>query len=181
MKNLLYTLVVFACFCFAACKKHHDPQPDNPYGLPNATQSGKNTLGFLLNGKPWTPQGFNGTANLSIDFDKGVNNGIFGISTYRILSNDNRQYFGLSVSDSLNFISTPKTYQLGNNSLFGVYFSNNSCTFDYFDNAIIRNGILTLTKLDRTNRIVSGIFNATISKSGCETISITEGRFDMKY
>lgn len=177
MKKLLFIIGVFTCFCFAKCEKD---KPDSN-GLPPATQDGRNTLGFMLNGQPWTPQGFNGTANLSIDFDPGVNNGVFSISAYRIITSTNREYFGIGVNDSINYITPPKTYQLGSNSLFGVYFSNNNCTYDYFDNSITKTGLLTITKLDRTNRIISGTFNATLSKSGCTTIQITDGRFDMKF
>ncbi|MFN4008293.1 MAG: hypothetical protein ACK4HE_12375 [Chitinophagaceae bacterium] len=177
MKKLLFSLFILTTFCFAKCEK--DKIDFN--GLPTATQEGKNTLGFLLNGQPWTPKGFNGTANLSIDFDPGLRNGIFSISAYRIISNNDRSYFGIGVNDSINTLTPPKTYSLGNNSLYGIYFSDNNCTFDYFDNTITRTGMLTITKLDRTNRIISGTFNATVSKNGCTIISITEGRFDMKF
>ena len=177
MKNLFLLLIVSCLFINAKCRK--DNMDSN--GLPPATQEGKNTLGFLLNGQVWTPQGNNGTANLSIDFDSGINNGIFNISAYRIITSPNREYFGIGVKDSLNFITASKTYQLGNNTLYGAYFSNNNCTFDYFDNTISRSGTLTITKLDRTNRIIAGTFSASLSKTGCTTIQITDGRFDMKY
>lgn len=42
-------------------------------------------------------------------------------------------------------------------------------------------GSMTITKLDRTNRLIVGIFNATLSKAGCDTIKITNGRFDVKF
>jgi hypothetical protein len=39
-------------------------------GLPPATQTGANTLGFLLNGQPWTPKGLVGqSANLRVAYD----------------------------------------------------------------------------------------------------------------
>ncbi|MFZ6025669.1 MAG: hypothetical protein ACOYVG_14560 [Bacteroidota bacterium] len=52
MKTVLFALCIFTCFCFAKCRK--DKLGSN--GLPAATQEGKNTLGFLLNGQPWTPK-----------------------------------------------------------------------------------------------------------------------------
>lgn len=177
MKKITAAILVLSIFCFSQCKKN----VAYSNGLPPVTQEGKNTLGFMLNGQPWIPQGFNGTANLSIDFDPGINNGIFSISAYRITSSTNREYFGIGVKDSVNSITPLKSYQLGNGTLYGIYFSNNSCTFDYFDNAVNRSGILTITKLDRTKRIISGTFNATLSKAGCTTTQITNGRFDMKY
>ena len=45
MRKLLFAIAILSCFCFAECKKNkHRPPPDNPYGLPNATQEGKNIL-----------------------------------------------------------------------------------------------------------------------------------------
>ena len=96
MKKLIVASLIFTLFSFAKCNK--DKIDSN--GLPPATQEGKNTLGFLLNGQPWTPQGNNGTANLSIDFDAGLNNGIFSLSAYRIINSVNRQRFGLGVKDA---------------------------------------------------------------------------------
>jgi len=135
-----------------------------------------------LNGQPWTPKGFNGTANLSINVDFGFNEGVFGISSYRILNSNDKSYFGIGIKDSLNFISIPSSIDLSSNSVFVLSYSNNNCSTDYYDPNILRAGKLTITKFDKVNRIIAGIFNATLSKTGCtETFIITEGRFDMKY
>lgn len=175
--KLPITLTVLYClFCFAQCKKSNPASN----GLPAATQEGKNTLGFLLNGQPWKPQGSSITGNLSIDFDPNFNKGIFNIVAYDFNSPTQEQ-FTLGVRDSLNFISSiPTTYNLSQSSLYGITF-NKSC---YYFNQLIdvqSSGSLTITKLDRVNRIIAGTFNATLSKTGCPTITITEGRFDMKY
>jgi hypothetical protein len=178
MKTLLISIFISALFLNGRCRK--DNLDSN--GLPPATQSGKNTLGLLLNGQPWTPQGFNGTANLSIDVDLTFNNGIFGISAYRILSDSNRTYFGVGLKDSLNLLSIPATIQLTNQSLYGINFLKFPCAFYSSDSSTQASGSITISKLDRTNRIIAGTFSATLSMSGCaEIIQITEGRFDMKY
>jgi hypothetical protein len=157
-----------------ACRKHHT----DSNGLPPATQEGKNTLGFLLNGQPWTPQGFNGTANLSIDVDFSFNQGIFGISAYRLSSGE---HIGFGIEDSLNFVSFPNAFSLGKQTLYQFGFIANNCFIDYYDTSVYREGSLTITKLDKINRIISGTFSATLYKPGCDTIKITDGRFDMKY
>ena len=177
MKKTLYSFLILFIFCFAKCEK--DNIDSN--GLPPATQEGKNTLGFMLNGQPWTPQGFSGTGNLSIDFDSGVDNGVVGISGYRIITNNNREYFGIGIKDSLNFLSSPFTVTLSNVSLYRVRFENDDCSFFSTDNDTQLSGQITVSKLDRTNRIISGTFDATLSKTGCADIKITQGRFDMKY
>ncbi len=180
MKNLflsLITITVLSTLSCSSCKK----ETPNPNNLPPTTQTGANTLGFTLNGQPWTPQGNNGTANLSIDFDSGINNGVFGISAYRIPSNGNREYFGIGMKDSVNFYTAPFIISLSNSSLFRIRFENSNCSL--FSNDVNTNvtGTLSVNKLDKSARIISGTFNATLSTAGCDTIRITDGRFDMKF
>jgi len=181
-KIIIYLLAIITMVnSCSSCKK--DTLDSN--GLPAATQTGANTFGFLLNGQPWTPQGNNGTANLSIDVDFGFNNGIFTISSYKIVNNNSnsKQTFGVGISDSLNFITSyPKTFTITKNGVLGFSFlQRNGCSFDYFDTTITRTGSLTITKLDKTNRIIAGTFNAILSQQNCDTVKITEGRFDMKF
>ncbi len=49
---------------------------------------------------------------MSIDYDPGINNGIFSISAYAIQNNGSIQHFGLGISDSFNFVIAPKEYLL---------------------------------------------------------------------
>lgn len=39
---------------------------------------------------------------------------------------------------------------------------------------------MSITRFDLSMGIISGTFEFTLSKTGCETISITDGRFDAK-
>jgi hypothetical protein len=176
---------LLAClFIFAQCKKDKQSSTsDNPYGLPNATQEGKNTLGFLLNGVAWTPKGYNGTANLSIDFDEGVNNGIMGIVAYRTLSSADKTQFILGITDSLNFKLAPFTNYINTVSIGGLSFSTKDyCDILHADNTIFQEGKISILKLDRTAKIVSGTFEGRIFKQICgDTLKITLGRFDMSY
>lgn len=176
IKKIIIASLILSLFSFAKC---HKDKPDSN-GLPAATQEGKNTLGFLLNGQPWTPQGNNGTANLSIDMDFGFNQGVFGISSYRRISSSS-EHIGFGIKDSLSFIQIPATLVLDKNSLYQFGISTNNCAIDYYDSSVYRNGSLTLNKLDKVNRIVSETFNAILYKNGCDTIKITNGRFDMKF
>jgi len=181
MKRLtLIPITLATCFLLSSsqCKKNKS-DADYVYGLPPATQQGKNTLGFLLNGEPWTPKAYRNRANLSIDIDFSYNNGIFSISAYDFSSTVAQQFI-IGIRDSLNFLNAPFKLNLNRESLYSVSF-NTSC--DYFNQLddVSSSGILNLTKLDKTQKIISGTFNATLSKPGCETIQITQGRFDMKY
>lgn len=160
------------------CRKQLDAN-----GLPKATQEGKNTLGFLLNGQPWAPKGFSGTGNLSIDFDPGIRKGIMGIVAYRTMSNSDQTQFLLGIGDSLNFKQAPFTVAVQPGSLGAMSFSTKEyCDLNHNDPGTFRSGEITVTRLDRSNGIVSGTFHVTLYKSSCgDTIRITEGRFDMKF
>ena len=166
-------------FCFAKCNK----DKIDSSGLPPATQEGKNTLGFMLNGQPWTPKGSNGTANLSIDFDPGFKNGIMGIVGYRTISASDKTQFIFGITDSLNIKTAPFTELIYKKSICGLSFSTkNYCDILHNDTSIFETGRIYITKLDRINRIVSGTFEGVLFKEICgDTIKITEGRFDMKF
>jgi len=176
MKHIKFLIILFAVSSlFATCLK----EKLDSNGLPPATQQGKNTLGFLLNGKPWTPKGVRGTGNLSIDYDAGFENGIFNIVAYDFDATIARQLV-FAIRDSLNYINAPASFELNSASLFSVSY-NYPC--DYFTRLsdVTSSGNLKIQKLDRNSRIIAGTFQATMIKPNCDTIQITEGRFDMKF
>jgi hypothetical protein len=146
-------------------------------GLPPATQTGANTLGFLLNGQPWTPKGYAGlSGNLSLYYDVSFRGGVFNIAARRTLSDTDKQGFVIasdSVQNEGNIILGQK------NSV--VSFWNAECDYDGFDTSVKTEGICSITKLDKINKIFAGTFELTLSKSGCDTIRITQGRFDMRW
>ena len=184
MQRIYITVLVVIVAITAACKKNNNTttDPNNIPGLPPATQTGANTLGFLLNGVPWTPAGNNGTANLSIDFDPGIDNGVMGITAYRITNSQQIQYFGFGIIDSLNVRVPPYTIALSKTSLYRCrFYMNLDCYLLSIENETQSTGSITILKLDRTNRIVAGSFNAMLHKIGCDSIKITNGRFDLKF
>ncbi len=54
-KFILSAFLIITLFTFNQCKKDKttDPAPDNPYGLPNATQIGANMFACRVNGVNW--------------------------------------------------------------------------------------------------------------------------------
>jgi len=181
MKFIKYILLLAMVAGFTQCCKEKPNVSNDVPGLPPATQTGANTLGFLLNGVPWTPAGNNGTANLSIDFDPGINNGGMGISGYRVIAAGNVEYLGIGITDSLNFKTAPFSLLLYNKSIYSIRFLRNSCDYLWTDTLIKTSGNITISKLDRIENIIAGTFSAVLIKPGCDTIKITNGRFDMKF
>jgi hypothetical protein len=178
MKKTLYSFLIVFTFCFAKCEK--DKIDSN--GLPPATQEGKNTLGFMLNGEAWMPQGNNGTGNLDLYYDPSFQGGVFNLSAYRNMSNTNgsRQslvMFGDSIQIAQKFL-------LPNKNKFGFTYWDEAkhCTYNTFDSTTkILSGYFDIQKLDRANNIFAGEFEIKFTKTGCADVQISKGRFDMKF
>lgn len=62
-------------------------------------------------GKHGPPKGVRGTANLSIDYDPGFNQGIFNIVAYNFVPAKSEQLI-VGVRDSLNFMQYPLHFNL---------------------------------------------------------------------
>ena len=55
-----------------------------------------------------------------------------------------------------------------------------SCDYSR-DPTTYRRGTLSISKFDLSSQIVSGIFEFTLAKPNCDTIKVTDGRFDVKF
>jgi hypothetical protein len=173
MKNPFLLLPLCALL---SCHKH-DPAPVDQ--LPPATQTGQYTFGCLLNGQPWTPQGFDGTSNYSIDYDPSYAQGTLSIAAYRYTSSDSHsnQTIGL-FSDSLKSTGRYKLRAGGHHG--AVVDISAGC--QYYSNRppIYCKGTLVVTRLDKQAGIIAGTFEFTLAKAGCDTVKVTNGRFDYK-
>ena len=185
MKRFYIYALIICCTLFSnSCKKDNttNNNNDNVPGLPPATQRGANTFGFLLNGQPWVPQGSNGTNNLSIDYDQGINKGIFNIAASKTISAFEYSRIWIGIDDSLNLLIAPYDVVVNKTSIGFIKYSNNgNCIIRSFDNDVISNGKITVQKHDRITSIISGKFVGFLSRIGCDTIKITQGRFDFKF
>ncbi|MGC4023080.1 MAG: DUF6252 family protein [Cyclobacteriaceae bacterium] len=162
---LAFLLSLESCFLF----------PEQKETLPPATQTGANTLGFLLNGKVWLPKGNDGFPNLSPMYDPNFHGKpIFNIASYRY-SSDGLETFGLGMTD----IYKEGAYNLSTDSVASATFASNKCDYLYHDTLVFRSGSIVITKLALP--IISGTFDFILCKPGCDTIKITQGRFDFKF
>lgn len=108
--------------------------------------------------------------------------GALNIETYRI-ENQTTQYLVIG-SDSITRESTYYLRPQGRVLTSFSYFNNNTQQIigcDYTDPATIKQiGQVVITKLDLQHGIISGTFQFTLFKSGCDSIKVTQGRFDKK-
>jgi hypothetical protein len=155
-----------------------DP-PKKTYELPPITTTGANTFGCYVNGKLWLPGG--GWPYLSADYA----NGYLGIRAFR---ND------LPIEENDPFESSSSmaihVQELAQLSVKHLLSTRTSKSFGQFNGVMTCSGLLTdstftgkleILRLDSINAIVSGTFEMTFYNEGCDTIRITDGRFDIKY
>jgi hypothetical protein len=173
------SLLLAALLSLSQCKKH-DSGPTKPEDLlPPATQTGAGTFGCLLNGQPWTPQGYSGTPNFITTYDAGYHNGTLQVKCYRYSSSGLQGItfgatnvigigtypFPLKSENGVSYLDNSKTAPCD-------IWNGNSTSYTY------QAGSLTLTRFDMKAGVISGTFQFRVYKLGCDTLNITQGRFD---
>lgn len=174
--NILLMLCVAVMSMASQCnKKPVDPYSDN--GLPPATQTGANIFACKVNRQNWIAKnfrnnilGYNSNDTLVVSganpettsymelFFIRINHLIAGQQVYRL--NDTLKYYAEFVTNKKCFSNTR-----------GLDVGNGKC----YD------GEINFTKIDKTNKILSGTFWFNIDTDYCNTLKITDGRFDIKY
>ncbi len=168
------SIFILTCSCFAQCKKNNNASiSDNPYGLPNATQTGAGAFACRINGE-------NFIARNDIDHINGVlRNDTIGIGGSFLVGNffdiiSIGIYGNLKAGSVYGFSDTIHT-----SCLFGT---DSTCQAIVSVTTIYpRIGSIILTKLDTINKIISGTFNIKIPIPQCDTLNVTDGRFDYQY
>jgi hypothetical protein len=154
-KKLLLLALCSMLLTNMTCKKSYIEKNE----LPPITQIGANTFGCYVNGEIFLPRG-NGM-NIIITATKS----------------DNR--FFIKISDSFNIarmivIVLEQGVERCIKLSIGGECSTENCTNT--------NNDITNLKMDETNKIISGEFNAILPATAtCPEVKITEGRFDLKY
>ena len=181
MKPALLALLS-AGLLLTQCGKKHDPSPLEQ--LPPATQTGANTFGCLLNGQAWTPNGNSGygTGNYSVAYDPTFNGGELTIGALRYTIQgraDTQQGITIYISD---FQGVVGTYSLGiPRQQDASFYDKHTRCYLFIGDPYYRRGTLTLTRFDRQAHIASGTFEFTLYDPGCDSVKVTQGRFDKKF
>jgi hypothetical protein len=163
--------LLIALTCCEGCKKD-DPKPLTELEkLPAATQVGKNTFGCLVNGKAWVPKS-------SSDF-QAVSQGFLQIGATLNLEAGQFQIIGITANfpladnEKFDLASTKES-----TADFSVFSNNKLCEYKPSDTFW---GNLLINKIDFQRYIISGTFEFSTVTSGCDTMKITNGRFDQRY
>ncbi len=181
MKQIKLLLFIIACTnIFAACKKTKTIEPEDQ--LPPATQTGANTFGCLINGKVYVPKGYTGTGtpNPQVQYDINLNGRPYlGIIARKIENSTNKG----EVLVSYRNLDHLGNYTMPNEFDFSVGWSEvlGNCTTIAFDTTTRQYGGGVITRLDIPNHIISGTFSCKFKTITCDTVYITDGRFDIKF
>ena len=170
--NLFTAALVFILFNATGCSDD-EPNSQEPIDqLPAATQEGKNTFGCLVNGEAWVTETSidasaiyqGGFLQLGANIDRrGIDQGI-GLSVYEEI-----------IENELYEI----TKDVGMNASAIFINSSSNCDYEYTN---VTEGDVLITKFTLQNPfIVSGTFAFTTALNGCDTIRVTNGRFDLNY
>ena len=176
MKRVIFLAAAIILFSSNCKKNKHPIPPDNPYGLPNATQTGANIFACRVNGQNWISEtgiyemggGYSGDTiwasgktSTQLHYERITvrvdGNSIVG-NTDMIASNSSAKIFFQGNRNCL----CPD----GGCSVFTIYATS---------------GQIIVTNIDTQRKIISGKFECKIPMPQCDTLVITDGRFDIRY
>jgi hypothetical protein len=175
MKNFI--LILITTFTLSCCSKDDNKTPIQQ--LPQATTTGANTAGCLVDGKAFLPKGYSAIGNLTCVYQDGLNF-VLGLS-----EDKNNVYKSIAITSLNQRLAVGEIYQLkeyGANSKFGEYTTvYNSIQETRFRTNATITGELKITNHNFDKAILSGTFWFDAVNSDGTIVKIREGRFDMHY
>ena len=135
--------------------------------LPPFTQTGEYTFGCLVNGEAFVPDN---RGDITAIYQQGVL--ILGADAK---VNDFTQGIGIDLKAQM---IKERSYILSSDPERSIEYTGSTCRYEYED---LIEGILTISHFDSINYIVAGTFEFITATKGCDTIRVTDGRFDIPY
>jgi hypothetical protein len=177
-----YFILALILLSLTACKKDkHINGPGTPpqQQLPPITTEGKNTFGCLVNGEVWLPE-VKPFQMFVYPLTSGYEFELFHVAANKLVKNSQDEFiFADVIVLNANLNSTGSIILNNLNNSYARY--SNILTGCSYEVDSIQTGTLNILKYDTINFIISGTFEFTVGTGGCDTIKITEGRFDLKY
>ena len=188
MSRFIIGILVLLLTQCSKCKRD-DPAPQPPKDplsvLPPETQTGAGTFGCLVNGVPYTVTSAIATSGewssqtkLAVGaslYPNGRQDQAFRSITFVM----NGQ---LTAPPAANFsivaASNQSVFTPGLNQFY-AFSGNSTCTYG---GKLFKTGKVELLKFDPAARIAAGRFAFTLYEpGGCDTLRVTNGRFDVKF
>ena len=187
MKNICFLLVMIAGLM--ACDKDDNQSSNDPIDqLPEATQTGANTVGCLVNGEAFLPKG-GGLAGNKNCFYQYVDGGYYFVMRFSDFSDGNSSSLRLgtqnaTIEEGEIYTLNARPFYSGNEDGRGggyEFYTIEPFSEIYYSTTSEVTGEMTITKLDFENHIVSGTFWFDAVNEDGEVVEIREGRFDMNF
>ena len=187
-------MLLFISATTSQCTKT-STNPDDLNVLPPETQTGAGTFACKINGVVWKYKDpdyriLNSSPMFQYTFNPDEKSGKLVVAGFRYTGNSTYDDGVGIYADSLLLFNSRETLagkvsgiSYGNNLILNdcalqtTVDTNDSSNNRFFNNS----GRITITKLDNSNKIISGTFYCTLKRSSCDTVKITDGRFDFKY
>ncbi|MGI4742632.1 MAG: hypothetical protein ACRYG7_46330 [Janthinobacterium lividum] len=183
MRNLLLSAGLFGLALFASCKKEPSPLEQ----LPDATQQGANTAGWLLDGKAWVPQRSSISTGTPVDgyWQKTKTGSSLGLSFRRFAVGEDWgvEFYLPDIRRAGTFVLNQDPAITGGRFVaYGHYVhSRPAPDLDCYTgpNAL---GELVITRFDTVQNVVSGTFTMAPQDAATgTTVLIDQGRFDLHF
>lgn len=124
-------------------------------------------------------------SNLSVQYDPSYGGGALSISMYNINKEDRIEHSLIIGAGNLN---KPGTYPIISPiENVGVIYTkvyvdtDTGCHYHWSEDDVSQSGYLTITRLDLAEGVISGTFEVEMTKNGCDTIFLKDGRFDLEF
>lgn len=168
---LLFACLFSMLLLTSRCKKDR-------FDLPPETTTGANTFGCKVNGKVFVPRDGRGRPGLFCQYaylGEGEGGGWF----LNIPATDWKSDDAVGIATDSLLVEEGGTYDFKNQKGYPQAYYFKTAKYLKLDT---NTGKLHITKFDKINRILSGTFEFVGTKrSTGESVSITEGRFDIVY
>ncbi len=169
-KHLLYVLTIIPPLLLSSTCEKNNPEPIDR--LPEATTTGANTFGCLLNGEVWINSA-GGLLNDNLNADYGAALDLLNVGAQNTAG---EIFQGITMSAVLPDIGT---YAL-NHVSYGNRPEPCSRNFTEQNVPLDTDNFLEVTRLDLQEGIVSGRFAFVLVDNICgDTLRFTDGRFDL--
>jgi len=160
---------ISAILTFIVLTSSHCKKPPLTPVLPPETQTGANTFGCKINNIIYIPRGSGNCYKYLVQYYRSD-------STLLIKTNEG---CGAGLNIYLKNVFEVKDYQIFMPIDNAFLYSNSNTSCNWFDRTnSLQTGIITITRFDLLNKIVSGRFYGVLKQSSCPDVNITEGRFD---
>ncbi|MFT5165601.1 MAG: hypothetical protein ACI8P3_000829 [Saprospiraceae bacterium] len=167
---------------------------DNPFGLPNATQSGENIFGCLINGEPWVAEVgviAPGLHEVTSNYDEenfGVADNYYFFVTTNFLTSlqdsTKKDIFSINLRPIFSEGEVDFSVLTRKDVTFYTSLLSVTGTLKSYNLDTLHNNYFNITELDTLSNICAAKFNLQLisnTGSNSDTLIITEGRFDVIY